>query len=79
MRTITLSVPDEIYRQARIHAAEQGTSVSALVAAHLRSLSGLDTELARLAALQRRTFESVKEFSAGDRLDRDAVHERALS
>jgi len=73
-----LSVPDEVYRQARVKAAEQGTSVSALVAAHLRSWSGADAEFQRLAELQRRTIGGIEEFSAGDRLDRDAVHDRAL-
>ena len=31
MKNITVALDDEIYRRARIHAAEQGTSVSALV------------------------------------------------
>jgi len=33
---ITVSVPDDVYRAARIRAAEQGSSVSALVAEYLR-------------------------------------------
>ena len=35
MKNITVSVSDEIYRRARIRAAELGTSVSALVAEFL--------------------------------------------
>jgi len=31
MRNITVSVPDEVYRRARVEAAVQGRSVSALV------------------------------------------------
>jgi hypothetical protein len=30
VKSITVTVPDEVYRQARIRAAERGTSVSAL-------------------------------------------------
>ena len=39
MKNITVSVPDDVYRDARIRAAERGSSVSALVAEYLRSLS----------------------------------------
>lgn len=31
MKNITVALDDEVYRRARIHAAEQGTSVSTLV------------------------------------------------
>jgi plasmid stability protein len=31
MKNITVSIPDEIYREARVSAARRGTSVSALV------------------------------------------------
>jgi plasmid stability protein len=39
MKNITVSVADEVHRRARIHAAEQGTSVSALVRDYLVSLA----------------------------------------
>jgi hypothetical protein len=38
MKNITLTVPDEVYLLARVHAARQGTSVSALVRRFLESL-----------------------------------------
>ena len=40
MKNITVTVPDDVYRNARIRAAERGTPVSALVGEYLRSLSG---------------------------------------
>jgi hypothetical protein len=40
MKNITVTVPDDVYRNARIRAAERGTSVSSLVAEYLRSLPG---------------------------------------
>ena len=75
---ITVSVPDEVYRAARMKAAERGDSVSALVAEYLRSLSDRDTEFARLEAQQRSVQETIDCFSAGDRLTRDELHERAV-
>jgi hypothetical protein len=75
---VTVSVPDDVYRAARIRAAEQGTSVSALVAEFLASLSRREAEFARLEAQQRRIQREIEQFSARDRLGRDAIHARAL-
>lgn len=76
MANITVSIPDDVYRAARIRAAEQGDSVSALVAEYLRSLSKDGGEFSRLEALQRHVQGEIDRFSASDRLDRDAVHDR---
>lgn len=78
MANITVTVPDETYRQARIRAAEQGTSVSVLVATYLQSLSDKKAQRARLESLQQSVLDEVDRFSAKDRLDRDVVHDRAL-
>ncbi|HEY5045149.1 MAG TPA: DUF6364 family protein [Solirubrobacteraceae bacterium] len=78
MTNITVSVPDDVYRAARIRAAEQGSSVSALVAEYLRSLSERKAEFARLEAQQRRIQEQIVCFSARDRLDREELHTRAV-
>ena len=78
MKNITVSVPDEVYRAARVRAAEQGRSVSALVADYLRSLSDRESELVRLEAQRRRIQAEITQFSASDRLDRDAIHERGV-
>lgn len=78
MKNITVSVPDDIYRQARIRAAERGTSVSALVGEYLRSLSAQEAEFARLEAQQRQVQAEIGRFRAADRLDRDTVHGRAV-
>lgn len=78
MKNITVSVPDEIYREARIRAAERGSSVSALVADYLGSLSARGAEFSRLEAKQRRIQEDIVRFSAADRVARDELHSRAL-
>ena len=78
MKNITVSVPEDVYRDARIRAAERGSSVSALVADYLRSLSDAQSEFARLEAQQRRVQDQIVSFRAGDRLGRDEVHDRAV-
>ena len=78
VKNITVSVPDEVYRAARIRAAEEGRSVSGMVASYLRSLAGADAEFAQLEAQQRRIQSQITRFRARDRLARDEVHERAL-
>lgn len=78
MKNLTVSVPDDVYRQARIRAAELGVSLSALVADHLRTLSERTTEFARLEAQQERVRREIGRFAARDRLVRDEVHSRAV-
>jgi plasmid stability protein len=78
MKNVTVSVPDDVYRTARIRAAERGSSVSGLVAEYLRSLAGGDAEFARLEAEQRRIQGEIKRFRAADKLGRDELHDRAL-
>jgi plasmid stability protein len=78
VKNITVSVPDDVYREARIRAAERGSSVSGLVAEYLRSLSEEESEFARLEAQQRQVRDQIVRFRAGDRLDRDEIHGRAV-
>jgi plasmid stability protein len=75
---ITVTVPEDVYRAARIRAAERGSSVSALVAEYLRSLSEREAEFSRLEAQQKRIQRQVDQFSARDRIDRDQLHARAV-
>ena len=77
VKNVTLTVPDDVYRNARIRAAERGTSVSAMVTDYLRSLSA-DTQFARLEAQQQRIQSEITRFRAADRLARDETHDRAL-
>jgi hypothetical protein len=78
MKNITVSVPEEVYRVARIRAAEGDSSVSGLVADYLRSLGEQKTEFSRLEAQQSQVLEEIDRFRAGDRLDRDELHRRAV-
>jgi hypothetical protein len=78
VKNITVSVPDEVYRDARVAAAERGSSVSGLVVGYLQSLSERARAFARLEAQQHRIQAEISEFRGGDRLDRDEVHGRAV-
>ena len=76
MKNITVSVPDDVYRRARIRAAEKGTSVSALVRDQLEKIAVEDSEFERLKRLQDQVIDSIHDFSAADRMSRDEVHDR---
>jgi len=76
MKNITVSVPDETYRQARIRAAQLDTSVSALVREFLEGLGGEESEFERRRLLQAEVLAEIGRFRASDRLSRDEVHER---
>lgn len=80
MKNITVSLDDEIYRRARIKAAELDTSVSALVKKYLVDLAGEETDFERRLRLQNELLAKVKRhgFSASNRLTRDEVHERKV-
>ena len=76
MKNITVTVDDEVYRRARIKAAERDTSVSALVAQFLTDLAIGETGAERLKREERALRQRVTSFRAADRLARDDVHRR---
>lgn len=78
MRNITVSVDDDVYRSARIAAAEQDTSVSALVKAYLVQLAAKESEPERLKRQEREIRSQIENFSASNRLSREDVHSRNL-
>ncbi len=76
MKNITVSLPDEVYRRARIKAARRDTSVTALVREFLMSLGEDESDFTRRKRLQAEVLASVKKFRAAERLTREEVHER---
>jgi len=76
VKNITVSVPDEVYRRARIKAAEQDSSVSGLVAEFLARLAGEDSSFERRKRLQDEVLATIRRFRASNRLSRDTVHRR---
>jgi plasmid stability protein len=77
-KNITVSVPEDVYRAARVRAAEAGSSVSALVTHYLRSLEERESEFSRLEAQQKRIQAEIEGFSARDNVGRDSLHDRAV-
>lgn len=76
MKNITVSVPDQVYRRARMQAAARDTSVSALVREFLAGLGGEESDFDRRKRLQAEVLASVRRFRAGGRLKRDELHDR---
>ena len=83
MKNITVSVDDETYRLSRVKAAENRTSVSALVRAYLVALVQgqiAETRFDQLRRLQDETSAAIDARGAGlhadDKLSREALHER---
>jgi len=76
VKNITVSLPDDVYRLARIKAAERDTSVSALVREFLVTLGEEESRFQRRKRLQDEVVASIRRFGASDRLTRDEIHDR---
>ena len=76
MKNITVTVDDETYRKARMKAAEQDTSVSALVKRFLTGLVAGESDAERLKREERALRERIGNFRAADRLPREDAHAR---
>lgn len=76
MKNITVSVDDEVYRRARVKAAERDTSVSALVRQFLVGLASEASEFERLKRLEQTLRDQIADFDGSNRLGRDEVHDR---
>ncbi len=76
MRNVTVSLTDEVYRNAKIKAAERNTSLSALVRQFLQILGDEEDEFRKLERLQEQAYSEIKSFRASTRLKRDQLHRR---
>ena len=80
MKNITVTVDDDLYHLARVRAAEQRSTLSALVRAFLQSLVGEESAFERLRREQNETIARIRAahpgFSAASRLPRDEVNMR---
>ena len=76
MKNITVTVDEEIYRLARIKAAERDTSVSALVKGFLIELTSEESGAQGLEREERELRARIRTFTAGNRLSRDDAHGR---
>ena len=76
MKNITVSLPDFVHRRARIRAAEQDTSVSALVRAFLMKLGEEESDFERRKRLQGEVLATIRGFRGRHRLTRNQAHDR---
>ncbi len=77
MKNVTVSLDEQTYRNARMRAAELGTSVSALVRRFLTELGSAETDFQRRKRREAELRQRVPTgFRAADNLTRDQVHER---
>jgi hypothetical protein len=76
MKNITLAVDDDVYRMARVVAAERDTSVSALVREYLISLAKPGMAQGDAVAGMFVALDRARDFRASDRLSRDEAHAR---
>lgn len=76
-RNITLSLPDELVRKAKIIAAERDTSVSALVAELVEGLAGGSADYDRAWAEEVALMRNGSGLHLGEiTWSRDELHER---
>jgi phage shock protein A len=78
VKNITVSLEDEVYRRARMVAAERDTSLSALVKRFLMELGSGESETDRLKREERALRERITQFRASDRISRDDLHDRKV-
>lgn len=83
MKNITLKIDDETYRRARIRAAKDGTSVSAMVREFLQKQVGEDeTHCRRVAELEElyriADARAVKRAEPLTPLTREEIHRERL-
>ena len=76
MKNITVTVDDETYRRARIKAAAEDTSVSAVVKRFLTEFAAAETQFEQLKREEAELRAKIETFRAADRVSRDEVHSR---
>lgn len=76
MKNITISVDDDLYRRARILAAEEDTTVTEMLRAFLEQRTRRKEEFARLLKLQDDTLAQIRGLDPAENLSRDELHER---
>jgi hypothetical protein len=76
VKNVTVALPDDVYRRARMKAAENDTSLSALVRTFLLGLGGETSDFDRRKRLQAEVLRGIRRFRGADRLSRADVHRR---
>jgi hypothetical protein len=77
-RNITLSLPEEVLREAKVVAARRGTSVSALLAGALHEVVERESGYAAAKERSLATLGAERDLGTGGEISwgRDELHER---
>lgn len=76
MANLTITLNDELLKRARVRAAEQGTSVNAVIRDHLQAWVGGNRVRVRAVASLIRHSENSSSRRGRRRWTRDELHER---
>lgn len=76
MVNLTISVDEEVLKQARIRAVEQGTSVNAVLREYLEAYAGVRQRQEEAIGDLLRLSHSAKSRRGGSKWIRDELHER---
>lgn len=76
MKRITVTLDDDTYRRARIKAAAEDTSVSAVVREFLIDFAASETEFERLKREEQELRAQISTFRAADDLSRSEIQAR---
>lgn len=76
MANVTITLDDDLLRKARVRAAEQGTSVNAVIRDQLEHWVGAGRVQARAIASLIRKSEAARSRRGRRRWSRDELHER---
>ncbi len=81
MKNVTVSLDEESYRRGRIRAAEEGTTLSAMVREYLNEFGHAETEEERTRRELQAMFDEIDRkglgVNAGERLTRDELYDQA--
>jgi hypothetical protein len=75
MKSVSVSISEDVYRRAQNRAAETNTSLSAVVKEFLTRFAGEETEFERKKRLQDEVLAGISKFRGGNRISRDAAHD----
>jgi plasmid stability protein len=78
MRNLTLSIPDDVYKTARVQAAVQGKSISAMVTEYLKSLGNRQAEFAEARKRRNELLDSISGIDCSENVSREELYDRAL-
>ena len=80
VKNITATIEDNLYRKARLQAAERNSSLTAVVREFLKGFCQGETDFERRLRQEKETLSALVgrdgKFSASTRMSREEIHQR---